>query len=127
MKLVAVTLLVVAMLCNCMLAVAENPVPFRALMQTAGAEPAAPPKPDAKDAFSKSTTSTNSGKAERVTGGVLLGTGVAAITATLVIVSAAHGSAGHDGRVWAGIGGGAAMTGVGVSLIVLGSHKHSAK
>jgi hypothetical protein len=122
MKLVAVALLILGIPCNAMLAMAEGPVPFRALMQTAGAEPAMSSKPDAKDS---STTSkhANGGKAERVTGGVLLGTGVAVITTTVVLVSAVHGSAGHPGRVWAGIGGGAGMTGAGVTLIVLGSHR----
>jgi hypothetical protein len=125
MKLVAVALLVLGMLCNAMLAMAEGPVPFRALMQTAGAEPAMPSKPDAKDSSIQSTTSkhANSGKAERVIGGVLLGTGVAVITTTFVLVAAGHGDAGHPGRVWAGIGGGAGMIGAGVTLIAFGSHK----
>ncbi len=125
MKLVAVAFLVLGMLCNSALAMAEGPVPFRALMQTAGAEPAMPSKPDAKDSSIQSTTSkhANDGKAERIIGGVLLGTGVAVITTTVVVVSAVHGEAGHPGRVWAGIGGGAGMTGAGVTLIVLGSHR----
>lgn len=94
-------------------------------MQAAGAQPAIPPEPDTKDSSIQSTTSKqfNRGKAERVTGGVLLGAGVAVITATLVVVDAVHGSAGHDGRVWAGIGGGAGMSGAGVTLIVLGNRK----
>jgi hypothetical protein len=127
MKLVAVALLALGMLCNSTLAMAEGPLPFRALMQTAGAEPAMPSKPDAKDSSIQNTTSkhANGGKAERVTGGVLLGTGVAVITTTLVLVSAG-GDAGHSGRVWAGIGGGAGMTGAGVTLIVLGNHRRSA-
>ncbi len=125
MKLVAVALLILGIPCNAMLAMAEGPVPFRALMQTAGAEPAMSSKPDAKDSSTQSTTSkhANGGKAERVTGGVLLGTGVAVITTTVVLVSAVQGSVGHPGRVWAGIGGGAGMTGAGVTLIVLGSHR----
>jgi hypothetical protein len=125
MKLVAVALLILGIPCNAMLSMAEVPVPFRALMQTAVAEAAMPSKLDAKDSSIQSTTSkhANGGKAERVTGGVLLGTGVAVITTTLILVSAGHGDAGHPGRVWAGIGGGAGMTGVGVTLIVLGSHR----
>ena len=125
MKLVAVALLILGMPCNAMLAMAEGPVPLRAFMQTAGAEPAMPSGPDAKDSSNQGTTSkhANGGKAERVTGGVLLGTGVAVITTTLVLVSAGDGDAGHPGRVWAGIGGGAGMTGAGITLIVLGSHR----
>ncbi len=122
MKLVAVALLILGIPCNAMLAMAEGPVPFRALMQTAGAEAA---MPDAQDSSIQSTKSkhANGGKGERVIGGVLLGTGVAVITTTVVLVSAGHGDAGHPGRVWAGIGGGAGMTGAGVTLIVLGSHR----
>ena len=128
MKLVAVAFLVLGMLCNSTLAMAEGPVPFRALMKTAGAEPAMPSRPDAKDSSIQSTPSkhANGGKAERVIGGVLLGTGVAVITTTLVVVSAAHGDAGHPGRLWAGIGGGAGMIGAGVTLIVFGNHRRSA-
>lgn len=125
MKLVAVTLIVLAVLGNSMLAAAESPVPLKAWMQAPGADSSKPPQPDAKDQSFQSTSSrhANGGTAERVTGGVLLGTGVAVITTTLVVVGALHGSFGHPGRVWAGIGGGAALTGTGVTLIVLGSHK----
>lgn len=124
MKLV-VAVALVAILCSCTLAKGEGPVPFKALMQQAGAQPAIPPEPDAKDSSIQSAQSKQAhhGKAERVAGGVLLGTGVAVITATLVVVGAVHGSAGHDGRVWAGVGGGAGMTGAGVTLIVLGNRK----
>lgn len=124
MKLVAAVALV-AIFCSSTLGMAEGPVPFKALMQEAGAQPAVSPRQDAKDSPVQSTQSkqTNRGKAERVTGGILLGTGVAVITTTLVLVGAAHGSAGHDGRVWAGVGGGAGISGVGVTLIVLGNRK----
>lgn len=49
MKLVAVALLILGTLCNAVLAAAEDPVPFKALMQTAGAQPSLPPMTDARD------------------------------------------------------------------------------
>ena len=118
-------LLIVAAFFNSMRTVAEDKIPFKAMMQSASGDPVTQPKPDAKDGSIQGSTSKHAsgGKAERVTGGVLLAAGVAVITATLVVVSASHGSAGHPGRVWAGIGGGAGMTGAGVTLIVLGGHK----
>src|SRR5579872_7608457 len=120
MKLVTMAFLAAGVLCNSTLMLAEDPVPFKALMQQAGAQPI-PPRPEAKNGSIQSTASkpANHGKAERVTGAVLLGAGAATITATLVVVGAVHGSAGHTGRVWAGVGGGAGMAGVGVSLIVI--------
>lgn len=124
MKFVAAVSLVVAIFCSSTLAMARIRS-IQAINAAAGAQPAIPPEPDTKDSSIQSTTSkqSNRGKAERVTGGVLLGAGVAVITATLVVVGAVHGSAGHDGRVWAGIGGGAGMSGAGVTLIVLGNRK----
>ncbi len=125
MKLVAVALLILGIPCNAMLAMAEGPVPFRALMQTAGAEPAMSSKPVAKIVPPRALHR-NMPMAERRNASPAeswLGTGVAVITTTVVLVSAVQGSAGHPGRVWAGIGGGAGMTGVGVTLIVLGSHR----
>jgi|SRR5215831_4556957 len=118
-------LFIVAAFINPMRAVGQDTIPFKAMMQSAGAEPAMPPKSDAKDGDIQSTVPkhANRGKAERVAGGVLLGTGIAVITTTLAVVAATHGSAGHPGRVWAGIGGGAGMTGAGVAFIVVGNHK----
>lgn len=125
MKIVAVAFLILGMLCSSISAPAQGPVPFKKLMQNAGVQPAIPPKPHAKDASNQSTESKHakSGKAERVTGAVLFGAGVATIATTLAVVGVVHGSAGHPGRVWAGVGGGAGMAGVGVTLIVLGNHK----
>jgi len=120
-------LLIVAASVNSMQAIAEDMIPFKAIMQSASAEPAMQPKPDAKEGDIQSTASkhANRGKTERVAGGILLGTGIAVITTTLAVVTATHGSAGHPGRVWAGIGGGAGMTGAGVTVIVVGNHKRS--
>ena len=126
---VACSLMVAALLLTSMRAVAEdNTIPFKALMQSASAESTLPSKPDATDASSQNATSkhSDSGRTKRIVGGVLVGGGVAVITATLVVVSLVHGDAGHAGRVWAGVGGGAAMTGAGVALIVLGSQKRPA-
>lgn len=127
MKLVTLAFLAAGILCNSTWSVAQSPVPFKALMQQAGAQPAIPSKPDPNGTSFQPTTPkpADHGKAERVTGAVLLGAGAATITATLVVVGALHGSAGHPGRVWAGVGGGSGMAGVGITLIVLGNHKKS--
>ncbi len=75
MKLVAVALLVLGMLGNSTLAMAEGPVPFRALMQTAGAQPSVPPITDTKD---KSTTLSAQPAHTRMTSGgkIMTGTGI---------------------------------------------------
>ena len=76
MKLVAVILLSLGMLCSSTLAMAEGPVPFRALMQPAGAQP---PNTDAKDQSSAVSTQpvhrplTKEGKIMTGTGIGLLG------------------------------------------------------
>lgn len=106
---------------------ADDPIPFSAMIQSAGAQPAVPPMPDAQNASSQSAASSHagSGTAEVVGGAILLGTGLAAVTVTVAVVAVLHGSYGHDGRVWAGIGGGAGIAGAGVTLIVIGNHKRS--
>ena len=128
-RLLAVPLMIAGMFLNSVCAVAEGPIPFNAMMLSSSAQAALPQQPDEINAPGTNTTAnknTNSGKAERITGRVLLGTGVAAIALTIVF-TAAVGSKGHAGRVWAGIGLGAAMTGTGVYLIELGSDRRSAK
>jgi hypothetical protein len=114
---------------NPTIAAAQNSVPIKAIMQSAGEQAAVPARQDANGAIGQGAASAhaNGGKAERVTGGILLGSGIAVTTATLVVVSMLHGSFGHADRVWAGVGGGAAMTGAGITLIVLGNHKRTSK
>lgn len=128
-KFAACLLMFPALFFVCVRSAAQDSIPFNAMMQSAGAQPAVPPKPDAKDAASQSATSSHAsnGTGEFVAGGILLGTGLAAVTATVIVVALVHGSAGHDGRVWAGIGGGAGVAGAGVALIVVGNHKRSKK
>lgn len=128
-KVVACTLMFAALFFVSVRSAAEDPIPFNAMMQSAGAQPGVPPKPDANDASSQSATSSHasSGTGEFVAGGILLGTGLAVVTATVIVVALVHGSAGHDGRVYAGIGGGAGVAGAGVALIVVGNHKRSKK
>lgn len=122
MKLIAVAFLVCGVLCNSVPMMAERPVPFRELMQSASAQPAVPAKPDTS-AYGQSAPSkkARTRKTERILGAVLLGTGVATIAATVVVVAAA-GDGGHPGRVVAGFAGGCGLMGGGVALIDLGSH-----
>jgi hypothetical protein len=131
MKLVAVALLVLGMLCNSMLAMAEGPVPFNALMQTAGAQPSVPPITDTKDkstalsAQPTHTRMTSGGKIMTGTGIGMLVIGVAAVGGTAIVRTALGGvtSAKEDALFATG---GALVAG-GVTLIVFGSHRRSAK
>jgi hypothetical protein len=56
MKLITVALLAVGMFSNSMMAMAESAVPFRALMQTASAKPAAPPITASQDQSTAAST-----------------------------------------------------------------------
>ncbi len=133
MKLVTVSILILGMVCSSTDAIAEGPIPFHALMQNAGAEPAAPPVPDAKsDAQSsvphsaQTTHRTNGGRAMMVGGIVLLAVGAAAITVD-AMAGATFGTRGAEGRTAAAYVGGFAAVGTGITLIVLGKHRRSAK
>lgn len=129
MKLVAVALLVVGMLSNSMLAVAEDPVPFRALMQTASAQPTTTPIAASQD----QSTAVPSQPAPRpmTSGGkIMTGTGLGlCVVGVVVLVSAAVlnslASPSHKAEAYGG--GGGAVAG-GAILVVLGSHhRRSAK
>ncbi len=126
MKLVAVALLTLRMLCNAALATAEGPVPFKALMETAGAQPSLPPITDAKD----QSTSTSPVHGQHMTkGGEIMtgiGIGMLAIGGIVVFRTAALGNcfgcSSHRAELY-GAGGGA-MAG-GATLFILGYNRRS--
>jgi hypothetical protein len=121
-------LLVAGLIFNSVLAVAEDPIPFKAMMQAAGGQAATPPAADANNAASQPAHAgkiTAAGKGEMIGGAVLLGAGALAIGFTAAFNSTGFKTAG--GKTAALYGGGAAAAGVGVTLIVLGSHRRAKK
>lgn len=130
-ELIGVSCLIVGMLCCSTLAVAESPIPFNALMQAAAAQTAVPPMPDARSNSTAATTqSTNRGP--MTSGGrVMTGVGIAllGVGAGLIGVGASvneHGIGGSEVRS-IGMGAGAGFAGIGIALIILGTHKRKAK
>jgi hypothetical protein len=126
-RFLAMPLMVAGMFLSSELAVGEDPIPFDAMMQSASAPAAVPPKPDANSAAGQAVNTgkiTLAGKAEIVGGYVLLGTGALTVGVTAAINSGFKYS---GGKVTALYAGGAAAAGVGVTLIVLGSHRHPKK
>jgi hypothetical protein len=128
MKIVAMALIVTATLCNSTLAMAEGPVPFRALMQTANGQPSVTPIPDAKGQSAVSTQPartphmTTAGKVMTGAGIGMFAIGVVAIAGTAALRGWATPS---DKAKLFGAGGGAVASGV--VLIVLGDHRRSTK
>ena len=125
-KLLAMPLMIVGVLLTSVLAVAEDPVPFKAMMQSASAPAAVPPMPDASNAAGPAVNTgkiTAAGKAEIVGGFVLLGTGILTVAFTAVLTG--NRFAGSKGPAL--YAGGAAASGVGVTLIVFGAHRHARK
>ena len=125
MKLVAVALLVVGMLSNSMLAMAEGPVPFRALMQTAGAQPTMTPITASQDQSTAVSTQpaprpmTSGGKIMTGVGIGLFVTGVGVLVGAAALNSAWGFSPSRKAEAYGG--GGGAVVG-GAILVVLGSH-----
>ena len=130
MKLAMVALLLVGMLCNSTFAVAEHPVPFKELMQSAGSQSSMPTNSDNKGQSSAVATQpvhrhmTSTGKI--MTG---VGIGFCVIGGIGLIGTAALGD-----NLWASpsdkhkiYGASAGVLGGGVVLIVLGNHRRSAK
>jgi hypothetical protein len=126
MKRVAVALLTFGMLCNAALATAEGPVPFKALMETAGGQPGLPSMTDARD----QSTSTSRVHGQHMTkGGKIMagvGIGILAIGGSVVFTTAALGNcfgcSSHRAELY-GAGGGA-MAG-GATLFILGFNRRS--
>jgi hypothetical protein len=104
-------------------AAAEDPIPFSAMMQSAAAQPAVPAKPDASSQPVKTGKITGGGKTEMIVGTVLMGVGVVACIGTALLNSAGIKPSGD--KTAALYAGGAGAAGVGVTLIVLGSHRRT--
>jgi hypothetical protein len=130
MKLVTVPLLVVGMLSNSMFAMAEGPVPFKALMQTAGAQPTTTPITASQDQSTAVPTQPAHGPMTRG-GKIMTGAGIAlcVIGGSVVVGTAALNSAwgftASDKAKSYGAGSGAVAGGA--ILIVLGNRRRSAK
>ena len=127
-RLLAAPLMVAGMFFNSACAVAEGPIPFNAMMQSASAQAAVPPGPDANSASVQPVKTghiTKLGITEIGVGSVLLGAGILTILATLALNSS--GFRPQGAKTPALYAGGAAASAVGVTLIAFGSHKRSAK
>ena len=123
-KFLAMPLMVVGVFLTSVSAVAEDPIPFKVMMQSASAPAAVPPRPDANNAAGQAANAgkiTPAGKAEIIGGFVLLGTGITTVAVTAVLT----GMKFSGPKAPALYAGGAAAAGVGVTLIVLGSHRHA--
>jgi hypothetical protein len=129
MKLLAVALLVFGMLCNSVLATAEDPVPFRALMQAAGAQPNVPRISDAKDQSTAVSTQPSHTPHMTTGGKAMIGVGIGMLAIGGVVILTTNSVSGlttsTDKAALYGAGGGA-MAG-GAVLIVLGAHRRSAQ
>lgn len=127
-KLFAVPLVIAGMLPNTVCAVAQDPIPFNAMMQSSSAQTALPPRPDSTRASSRQVDPghvTKVGKTEIVGGFVLLGAGIATVSITALLSNGGFRPSGAKTPALYAVG--AAASGVGVTLIAFGFHKRSAK
>ena len=126
MKPVALAL-VVAMLWSSTFAMAEGPVPFKALMRNDGAQPAVPPLTDVGDqstaASNQAVRKTHMTRAGKIMTGV--GIGLVAFGGLVMAVTPNAFATQTDKNELYGASG--ATMGVGVVLIVLGVRRRSAK
>lgn len=120
-RFVVVPLMSAAVLLSSVGAVAEGPIPFKAMMQSAGAQSAVPPKSQSGQQVQPGPI-TSAGKAEIAGGFLLVGVGIITITATAVLNTSGYTAAGAKTPALYGVGAGAAA--VGVTLIALGFHRH---
>jgi hypothetical protein len=118
------TLAIAAMLLNSTAAAAEDPIPFKAMMQSASAPTPVPPKPDAGQSTNNGKI-TPGGKGE-IAGGIAL-TIIGAGTLGIAALFSAYGGKGDTGRFVAAYAGGAGATVGGITLIILGSNRRSKK
>lgn len=126
-KFLAAPLMILGMLLNSVCAVAEDPIPFQAMMQASSAQ-IVPPRPDAKDASGQSAHPghiTKTGKTEIAVGFLFLGAGILTISATALLNSSSLKPSGAKTPALYGVGAGAAAAGV--TLIAFGFHKRSTK
>ncbi len=130
MKLVIVALLVAGMLSQSMFAMAEGPVPFKALMQTAGAQPSTTPITASQDQSTAVPTQPAHGPMTRG-GKMMTGVGIAlfviggGVIVGSAILNSAWGFSASDKAKAYGSGSGAVAGGA--ILIVLGNRRRSKK
>lgn len=130
MKLAAAALLVLGMLCNLTLAMAEDPVPFSALMQPAGARPAIPPITDATKDQSTAVSTQPTHPHRMTTGGKIMtgvGIGMVAIGGVALAGAALLEDWAPAGKEAAGYATGCGLAAGGITLIVFGTHHRSAR
>ena len=129
MKNKAVFLACCAILSNSMLAAAQGPVPFKAMMQSGGSQQVAPPMPNG-DSSQSPAAPTKAKPAGRLTAkgkGMIIG-GFVLVAAGAVVIGgeAALGNwAGTGGKKAAGYICGAAALGGGVTLVIFGDRSRS--
>lgn len=127
MKLVAAVALLVAMFCSSTLALAEGPVPFRALMRNDAAQPGIPPLTDTDDppaaASGKAVHKTHMTRSGKIMTGV--GIGLVAIGGVVMALTPNAFATPTDKDELYGASG--ATMGVGVVLIVFGVKRHTAQ
>jgi len=110
-----------------MIAVAEGPVPFKALMQTAGTQPSVPSITDAKDQSTAIATQP-AHKTPMTSGGkIMTGVGIGFVAIGVVVIVGTAGLSGwassSDRDKLYGVGGG--LIAGGVTLVVFGHHQRS--
>jgi hypothetical protein len=128
MKLVAAALLVFGLLSNSILAMAEGPVPFRALMQTASAQPTTTPITALQD--QSTAVSTQPAHRPMTSGGkIMTGAGIAifVIGGGVLVGAAVLNSLASPSHKAEAYGAGSGAVAGGAILIVLGNHRRSAK
>lgn len=119
-KFLALPLMITGMFLNSACAVAQDPIPFNAMMQSASTQ-TVPPRPDANGASGQQVNPghiTKAGKTEFAVGFLLLGAGVLTISATALFNSSGFKASGA--KTPALYAGGAGAAGVGVTLIAFG-------
>jgi hypothetical protein len=130
MKFVAVVFLTAGMLCNSMLAIAEGPIPFSALEQSANAQPSAALS---HEATAGSTSARQTQPRSMTRGGkVMTGVGIGCLALGGALIGTRIALRGNSFDVphvanAVGYGGGAVLAGTGTVLILYGTHRRSPK
>lgn len=124
-KYLAASLMIVGLLLNSASAAAEDPVSFRALVQSASAPPPVPPAQNPLAQPPSRSHITAGGKTEIGIGFLCLGAGVATIAATALVNSSGFKPSGAKTPALYAAGAGASAGGV--TLIAFGFHKRSAR
>jgi hypothetical protein len=127
MKPALVCLLVLSMACSSSCAVAEGPIPVRALMQNAGAQSALPASSGDQSSPAPDVSQTAPHRPMTTGGKVMTGVGIGLLAlgvAALATPQPKDGFAPAEGAVRATS---ILCAGVGVTLVVIGTHRRKAK